>query len=56
LAKDQWTKLAALALFVAGTATIASAGSPAPEIDAGTGSSAIALIAGALLVIRSRRS
>lgn len=51
---NQLMKFAALTLFVIGTCAVGSA-IPAPEIDAGAGSSAIALIAGALLLVRSRR-
>ena len=52
--KNQFMKFAAFTLFVIGTCAVSSAIS-VPEIDAGTGSSAIALIAGALLLVRSRR-
>jgi hypothetical protein len=45
-----------LALFLIGSAAIAGA-TPvgAPEIDTATGASALALLSGALLVIRGRR-
>jgi hypothetical protein len=49
------TKLAAFALLLIGTAGIAGAVPAAPEIDPASGMSALALLSGALLVIRSRR-
>ncbi len=48
-------KIFALALLVAGSALVASAGNIVPEIDAQSGASAVTLLAGALLVMRSRR-
>jgi MYXO-CTERM domain-containing protein len=48
------TKFAAFALLLIGTAGIAGA-VPVPEIDPASGGSALALLAGALLVVRSRR-
>lgn len=48
------TKFAAFALLLIGTAGIASASS-VPEIDPASGISALALLSGALLVLRSRR-
>jgi hypothetical protein len=48
------TKFAAFALLLIGIAGVAGA-TPAPEIDPASGGSALALLAGALLVIRSRR-
>ena len=43
-------------LLVIGSATVMMAGAnPAPEIDATTGVTAFALLAGAVLVIRGRR-
>jgi hypothetical protein len=47
--------IVAVGLFVIGASTLALATPPAPEIDPASGTSAIALIAGALLVIRGRR-
>jgi hypothetical protein len=35
---------------------LSAAQEPAPEIDAATGSAAVALVTGAIFVIRSRRS
>jgi hypothetical protein len=49
------TKFAAFALLLIGTAGIAGA-SFVPEIDPASGGSALALLAGALLVIRARRN
>jgi hypothetical protein len=48
-------KLIAVVLFCVGASVLASAQSPAPEIDPGSGANALALIAGALFVIRGRR-
>jgi hypothetical protein len=50
--------IATVALLVLGTATLSWAGGPppAPEIDPATGTAAVALIAGAVLVIRARRT
>jgi hypothetical protein len=48
-------KIVAVVLFCVGFAVLASAQSPSPEIDPGSGANALALIAGALLVIRGRR-
>jgi hypothetical protein len=47
----------ALALLMIGTSAACLAGTTggAPEIDASSGAAAIALLAGGLLVIRSRR-
>jgi LPXTG-motif cell wall-anchored protein len=49
------TKVAVLILLL--TASVAFAGAPAaaPEIDPGTGISALALLSGGLLLLRSRR-
>jgi hypothetical protein len=45
-----------MALILAATAAIALAqGVAAPEIDAGSATSALALLAGAALIIRGRR-
>jgi hypothetical protein len=49
-------KLAGMALLFIGVASFALAvGTVAPEINAGSAGSAIALLSGALLVIRGRR-
>jgi hypothetical protein len=50
-------KLIAIALFCVGASVLAAAqaAGAAPEIDPGSGANALALIAGALLVIRGRR-
>lgn len=47
-------KLIALVLFVVGSAAVAMA-RPAAEIDPASGASALALIAGGLLILRSCR-
>jgi hypothetical protein len=47
-------KFLGMALLFVGVSGIASA-IPVPEIDPGSAGSAIALLAGAILVIRSRR-
>ena len=50
------TKIAALSLFVLGTAGFAFGGLlSAPEIDPGQATTAIALLSGSLLIIRGRR-
>jgi len=48
-------KLAAIALLVVGCSVVAIAGPSAPEIDPASGANALALIAGGLVVLRSRR-
>jgi len=48
-------KTIGLILLVMGVAGIASAIPSTPEIDPGSGVSALALLSGALLVFRSRR-
>ncbi len=49
-------KLIAIALLCVGASVLAAAqAGAAPEIDPGSGANALALIAGALLVIRGRR-
>lgn len=50
------TKSIGFAVLFLAASTALLAGSPVPEIDATTGSSAAALIAGAMLVIRGRRA
>jgi hypothetical protein len=47
-------RLITLLLLAAGSATFALA-SAAPEIDASSGASALVLLSGAVLVLRSRR-
>jgi len=47
-------KLTGMVLLLVGAATFAFA-SPAPEINAGSAGSAVALLSGALLVLRSRK-
>jgi hypothetical protein len=49
------TKYIGFALLLIGSASVALAVSPVPEIDPGSGMSALALLSGALLVIRARR-
>jgi hypothetical protein len=50
-------RIIGMALIMAATAAfaLAQAGPPAPEIDAGSATSALALLAGAALIIRGRR-
>ena len=48
-------KLLAVALLAAGSAVVAMAGNIVPEIDPASGANALALIAGGLLILRSRR-
>ena len=51
-------RLIAFVGFMLGTAALAFAGSPVaatPEIDLSAGATAIALLSGAVLVLRSRR-
>ena len=49
------TKLIAVAIITLGVGTALFAGVTAPEIDASTGASAVALLAGGILVLRGRR-
>jgi hypothetical protein len=51
------TRFISLSLFLAGAASFAFAGatSSAPEIDANSAVGALALLGGALLVLRARR-
>ncbi len=53
LAKNMVPVVAAVALLVIGTSTVAMA-APVPEIDPSNGVAAIAFIAAAVLVIRGR--
>jgi hypothetical protein len=53
--KSTVLKLAGLAVLTVGVAGILSATPAAPEIDAATGANALALLSGALLIIRSRK-
>ncbi len=49
-------KIAGMMLLLAAMAMIASAQvAPVPEIDASSGASALALLSGGLLILRSRR-
>jgi hypothetical protein len=48
-------KLMAVALLVVGCSAVAMAGPNAPEIDPASGANALALIAGGLVILRSRR-
>lgn len=48
-------KLLGMALMFVGVASFASAFISAPEIDPGSAGSALALLSGALLVVRARR-
>jgi hypothetical protein len=48
-------KLIAVALLVVGCSVVAMAGPNVPEIDPASGANALALIAGSLVVLRSRR-
>jgi len=48
-------KLAGLALLTIGVSGVGLAVSPGPEIDAATGVNALALLSGALLIIRGRK-
>jgi len=48
-------KLIAVALLLIGCSAALPAGSEAPEIDPASGANALALIAGGLVVLRSRR-
>jgi hypothetical protein len=53
--KSSLMKLAGMILLALGIASVASAGTSAPEIDAATGVNALALLSGVLLVIRGRK-
>ena len=49
-------KILGLALIIAGASSALLAGvTPVPEIDASTGASALAILAGGILVLRARR-
>jgi len=48
-------KLAGLALLTIGVCSVGLATALGPEIDAATGVNALALLSGALLIIRSRK-
>ncbi len=48
-------KIADVALLMVGVASVCSATPVGPEIDAATGVNALALLSGALLIIRSRK-
>jgi hypothetical protein len=54
--KPMVLKLAGMILLTIGIASVGSAVViPTPEIDAATGTNALALLSGALLIIRSRK-
>jgi hypothetical protein len=53
--KSTILKLAGWAMLTIGMASVGSAVVLAPEIDAATGANALALLAGACLIIRSRK-
>jgi hypothetical protein len=53
--KSMVLKLAGLVMLTIGMASVGSAVVFAPEIDAATGANALALLAGAWLIIRSKR-
>jgi hypothetical protein len=48
-------KLAGLALLTIGVSSVCLATALGPEIDAATGANALALLTGALLIIRGRK-
>ncbi len=48
-------KLIVLVLFAVGASAVAMAGAAAPEIDPVSGTNALALIAGGLVILRSCR-
>jgi hypothetical protein len=54
LAKQLFPVVLTAAVMVLGTATVSRAGRPVPEVDPSTGMGAMALIAGAVLLIRGR--
>jgi hypothetical protein len=56
MTKKGLMKVAALALLGIGTAGLCFAPVPTPEIDGASGANALALFAGVLLIVRSRRS
>ena len=49
------TKFLGIAVIFSGMATALTAGILTPEIDASTGTAALALLAGGVLVLRGRR-
>lgn len=49
------TKQLGLILMLVGAASFAMAQQPAPEVGAGSAGTALALVSGALLIIRGRR-
>ena len=55
MTKSMVLKLAGLALLTIGVCSVGSATPVGPEIDAATGANALALLAGALLIIRGRK-
>jgi hypothetical protein len=56
MTKNTLTKSLALALFVIGSAGLCFGPVAVPEINPASGANALALLAGALLIVRSRRS
>jgi len=54
MVKSDIMKIAGIALVGIGVAGVCLA-SAVPEIDAATGTNAVALVAGALMILRSRR-
>ena len=48
-------KVLGILLLISGTVTVASATAPVPEIDANSAASALALLSGSLLMLKSRR-
>jgi hypothetical protein len=53
--KSMILKVAGLVMLTIGMASVGSAVILVPEIDASTGASALALLAGACLIIRSKK-
>jgi hypothetical protein len=54
-AEEHMRKVAVAVLILLGMSAVAFAGTPAPEIDPSAAPGALALLSGALLVIRGRR-
>ena len=52
---NKWTKVAGMGLLGIGFASVCSAAIGVPEIDPASGVNALAILAGALLIIRGRR-
>ena len=49
------TKVSLLILLISASAAFGGVGRPVPEVDPGVGISALALLSGGLLLLRSRR-